>query len=370
MTLIAASLLSADFAELKNEIRSVEQGGADWLHLDVMDGHFVPNITFGPFIARAIRKITNLPLDAHLMITDPLKYAPEFARAGADYITIHAEVIEDLKYAIDQIKKLKVKAGLSVNPETPMDKVLAVIGEIDLFLVMSVHPGFGGQKFMPEVLDKVRTLKKLKDQGKTQALISIDGGINPETSRQALSAGAEVLVAGAAIFGVPDRAAQIEALRGEKPTIGIIDIPFTNYRNNGKRLLGKPSQNISNCRHGYGLAIIKEGTKKNVNCVYCDKRLTDTYDSWLNLSIDHVIPKSVGWYKERNDWVEDIINMVICCRACNEFLNKYKVTEAKPENIEEFIKLRDEVFYDKKQMAQGKHKKENDYYRRTKNELF
>ncbi|MDO9694319.1 MAG: ribulose-phosphate 3-epimerase [Candidatus Latescibacteria bacterium] len=215
MTLIAASLLSADFAELKNEIRSVEQGGADWLHLDVMDGHFVPNITFGPFIAGAIRKITDLPLDAHLMITDPLKYAPEFAKAGADYITIHAEVMEDLKYAVDQIKKLKVKAGLSVNPETPLDKVLPVIGEIDLFLVMSVHPGFGGQKFMPEVLDKVKKLKKLKAEGRTKALISIDGGINPETSRQAREAGAEVLVAGAAIFGDPDRAARIKAIRGE-----------------------------------------------------------------------------------------------------------------------------------------------------------
>ncbi|MDO9392102.1 MAG: ribulose-phosphate 3-epimerase [bacterium] len=214
MTLIAASLLSADFAELKNEIRSVEQGGADWLHLDVMDGHFVPNITFGPFIVKAIKGVSQLPLDAHLMITDPLKYASEFAKAGADYITIHAEVIEDLKYAVDQIKKLKVKAGLSVNPETPLDKVLAVIGEIDLFLVMSVHPGFGGQKFMPEVLDKVRTIKKLKDQGKTKTLISIDGGINPETSRQALSAGVDVLVAGAAIFGMPDRAAQIKAIRG------------------------------------------------------------------------------------------------------------------------------------------------------------
>ena len=214
MTLIAASLLSADFAELKNEIRSVEQGGADWLHLDVMDGHFVPNITFGPFIAGAIRKVTKLPLDAHLMITDPLKYAPEFAKAGADYITIHAEVIDDLASAIAQLKKLKVKAGLSVNPETPLDKVLPVIGEIDLFLVMSVHPGFGGQKFMPEVLDKVRIIKKLKDQGKTKAVISIDGGINPETSRLAREAGAEVLVAGAAIFGARDRAAQIKAIRG------------------------------------------------------------------------------------------------------------------------------------------------------------
>lgn len=214
MTLIAASLLSADFAELKKEIRSVEQGGADWLHLDVMDGHFVPNITFGPFIAGAVRKASKLPLDAHLMITDPLKYAPEFAKAGADYITIHAEVMDDLASAISQLKKLKVKAGLSVNPETPLDKVLPVIGEIDLFLVMSVHPGFGGQKFMPEVLDKVKEMKKQKADGRTKALISIDGGINPETSCLAREAGAEVLVAGAAIFGDPDRAARIKAIRG------------------------------------------------------------------------------------------------------------------------------------------------------------
>jgi ribulose-phosphate 3-epimerase len=220
MTVIAASLLSADFAELKNEIRSVEQGGVDWLHLDVMDGHFVPNITFGPFITAAIRKITQLPLDAHLMITDPLKYAPEFAKAGADYITIHAETVDDPKTAIQNIKTLGVKAGLSVNPGTPLDKVLSVIGDIDLFLVMSVHPGFGGQKFMPEVLDKVRTLKKLKDQGRTKALISIDGGINRQTAARAVEAGAEVLVAGAAIFGAADRKMEIEAIRAGKVVNG------------------------------------------------------------------------------------------------------------------------------------------------------
>jgi len=214
MIKIAASLLSADFADLKSEIRSVEQGGADWLHLDVMDGHFVPNLTFGPFIVEAIKKISRLPLDAHLMISDPLKYAPEFARAGADYITIHAEAIDDLPAAVEHIKRLDVKVGLSVNPETPLDKALPAIEGIDLFLVMSVHPGFGGQKFMPEVLNKVRQLSALKKQGKTKAIISIDGGINPETSRQAREAGAEVLVAGAAIFKHQDRAAQIKAIRG------------------------------------------------------------------------------------------------------------------------------------------------------------
>jgi ribulose-phosphate 3-epimerase len=214
MTRIAASLLSADFADLKSEIGSVEQGGADWLHLDVMDGHFVPNLTFGPFIVEAIKRISRLPLDAHLMITDPLKYAPEFAKAGADYITIHAEAIEDLPAAVERIKQLNVKVGLSVNPETSLEKAIPAIGDIDLFLVMSVRPGFGGQKFMPEALDKVRQLSALKQQGKTKAIISIDGGINPETSRQAREAGAEVLVAGAAIFKHQDRAAQIKALRG------------------------------------------------------------------------------------------------------------------------------------------------------------
>ncbi len=214
MIKIAASLLSADFADLKGEIKSIEQGGVDWLHLDVMDGHFVPNITFGPLLVEAVKRISSLPLDVHLMISDPMKYAPAFAKAGADWLTVHSETIPDLKPALEQIRKLGTKAGVSLNPGTPLAQISSVISQVDLILVMSVNPGFGGQSFMPEVLDKVRRLSEMKKQGQCPALISIDGGINPETSRQAREAGAEVLVAGAAIFKHQDRSAQIKAIRG------------------------------------------------------------------------------------------------------------------------------------------------------------
>lgn len=214
-TLIAASLLSADFADLKGEIRSVEQGGADWFHLDVMDGHFVPNLTFGPLLVEAVKRLSGLPLDVHLMITDPLKYASDFARAGADWLTIHSETTADLASAVSQVKGLGVKAGVSFNPATPLGSISKALSEADLVLVMSVNPGFGGQKFMPEALGKVKELKKQKAEGGTGALISIDGGINPETAKLAREAGAEVLVAGAAIFGAPDRAARIRAIRGD-----------------------------------------------------------------------------------------------------------------------------------------------------------
>ena len=214
MIKIAASLLSADFADLKGDIKSVEQGGADWLHLDVMDGHFVPNITFGPLLVEAVKRISSLPLDVHLMISDPMKYAPAFAKAGADWLTIHSETMPDLKPALEQIRKLGAKAGVSLNPGTPLAQISSVISQVELILVMSVNPGFGGQKFMPEVLDKVRELKNQKAEGRTAAVISIDGGINPETSSLAREAGAEVLVAGAAVFKHQDRAAQIKAIRG------------------------------------------------------------------------------------------------------------------------------------------------------------
>lgn len=214
MIKIAASLLSADFTDLKSEIESVEQGGADWLHLDVMDGHFVPNITFGPLLVEAVKRISNLPLDVHLMISDPMKYAPAFIKAGADWLTIHSETVADLKPVIREIKKLGIKAGVSLNPGSPLKLISSVIPEVDLILVMSVNPGFGGQAFMPEVLEKVRELDKMKKRGQCSALISIDGGINPETSRLARETGAEVLVAGAAIFKHQNRASQIKAIRG------------------------------------------------------------------------------------------------------------------------------------------------------------
>jgi ribulose-phosphate 3-epimerase len=211
--MIAASLLSADFADLKGEIRSVEQGGADWLHLDVMDGHFVPNLTFGPLLVEAVKRLSRLPLDVHLMITDPLKYAPEFIRAGADWLTIHSETTAELVSTIRKVKSLGAKAGVSLNPGTPLERISSAVSEADLVLVMSVNPGFGGQKFMPEVLNKVRGLNEMMKHG--AGLISIDGGINPETATLAREAGAGVLVAGAAIFTQADRAARIRELRGE-----------------------------------------------------------------------------------------------------------------------------------------------------------
>ncbi|MDI6739934.1 MAG: ribulose-phosphate 3-epimerase [Candidatus Edwardsbacteria bacterium] len=211
---IAPSLLSADFTRLEQEIRSVETAGADRLHLDVMDGHFVPNLTFGPFIVDAISRLTGLPLDVHLMICDPLALAPRFVKAGADILIIHSEAVKDLEASLLEIKRLGVKAGVSINPETPLAPIINVIGEADQVLIMSVHPGFGGQEFIPAALEKVRALKKLKKAGKTKAEISIDGGINRQTAKAAIEAGADILVAGSAVFGSADRAAEIKALRG------------------------------------------------------------------------------------------------------------------------------------------------------------
>ncbi len=207
---IAPSLLAADFAHLADEIRVVESARADLLHLDIMDGHFVPNLTIGPAVVKSIRPMTKLPFDAHLMITDPLKYAPSFAQAGADNITFHAECASDMAATARQIRSLGVSVGVSVNPETSAEVIFEVLEEVDLVLVMSVHPGFGGQEFMPEVLEKVKTLRQ---RMRADQWLQIDGGIDAKTIGEATAAGANCFVAGNAVFRADDPAKAIQDMR-------------------------------------------------------------------------------------------------------------------------------------------------------------
>ena len=197
---ISPSILSADFSQLGNEIKRLEEGGADMIHVDVMDGHFVPNLTMGPPIIKALRKYTNLPFDVHLMISPVHKYIKDYADAGANIITIHPEATESLKGSIDHIKSLNKKVGVSLNPETKINLITDLLNEIDLVLIMSVNPGFGGQKFMPEVLEKIKELKKIRDQKNLDFDIEIDGGINFDNSKLAIEAGANILVSGTTIF--------------------------------------------------------------------------------------------------------------------------------------------------------------------------
>ena len=197
---ISPSILSADFSQLGNEIKKLEEGGADMIHVDVMDGHFVPNLTIGPPVIKTLKKKSSILFDVHLMISPVHKYIESYADAGADIITIHPEATDDLKSSILKIKELNKKAGVSLNPETKIEVIHQYLEEIDLVLVMSVNPGFGGQKFMPEVLNKVKELKKIREDKKLNFDIEIDGGINFENSKIAIEAGVNILVSGTTIF--------------------------------------------------------------------------------------------------------------------------------------------------------------------------
>ena len=213
MIKIAPSILSADFSRLGEEVQAIDRAGADYIHVDVMDGHFVPNITIGPLVVDALRKVTAKPLDVHLMIENPDRYIPDFARAGADIITIHQEAVAHLHRTVQLIKSLGKQAGVSLNPATPVETLDVILDELDLVLVMSVNPGFGGQAFIPSALDKIRALRQRITQRGLATELQVDGGVKVDNIREVVAAGADVLVAGSAVFNSDDYAATITALR-------------------------------------------------------------------------------------------------------------------------------------------------------------
>jgi ribulose-phosphate 3-epimerase len=212
---IAPSILSADFTLLGQEIRDVEKAGADLIHVDVMDGQFVPNLTVGPMIVEAARRVTELPLDVHLMIHDADALIPEFAEAGSNYLTVHVEACPHLHRTVQLIKEKGVKAGVSLNPATSLSLVEPILPDIDLLLVMSVNPGFGGQTFIPFVLEKLKAARKMIDEIAPHVLLEVDGGVKPENAKALRKAGAEIFVAGSAIFGKRDYAKAIASMRSE-----------------------------------------------------------------------------------------------------------------------------------------------------------
>jgi ribulose-phosphate 3-epimerase len=212
---IAPSILSADFSRLGEQVAAAEAAGADWIHVDVMDGRFVPNITVGPVVVQAVRKATKLPIDVHLMIVEPERYVAAFAEAGADSLSVHVEPSVHLARTLQQIRGLGKRAGVVLNPHTPEDMIRYVIGQVDLVLVMSVNPGFSGQAFMPEVVPKIESVRRMIDATGRDIALEVDGGVAPGTARLVVRAGARVLVAGAAVYGRPDIAAAMRDLRSD-----------------------------------------------------------------------------------------------------------------------------------------------------------
>ena len=220
MTKVSPSMLSADFSKFGEELVRVEKAGADWAHLDVMDGMFVPNITFGAPIIKSIRKMSDIPFDAHLMIQDPVRYIDDFADAGCDMVTVHCEAQGDIHSAIERIRERGLKVGISLNPETNVERVMPFLPEADIALVMTVHPGFGGQLFIGDCVPKISEIRKWADSNNPKLEISVDGGVNSQTGLECVEAGASVLVAGSSLFKLDDMAPTIAEWKRYGPTLG------------------------------------------------------------------------------------------------------------------------------------------------------